>query len=78
MLALGSLTLVEGRPLSEVARFNHFVGLERNWVILFEGETERGEGAYVLAPVGKTTSGGLSEFDDAPRRGCMVVSERAS
>lgn len=45
-------------------------------MIPLEGETERGDGPVVLAPVGKTTSGGLSEFDDAPRRGAMVVSHK--
>ena len=77
VLDLGSLELVELRPaFSEVERLNHFVGLERNCVIPLEGETEREGGPEVLAPVGNAISGGLSEFDDAPRRGAMVVGHK--
>ena len=39
-------------------------------------ETEREGGPEVLAPVGNAISGGLSEFDDAPRRGAMVVGHK--
>ena len=67
VLGRGSIELVEDRPATfpvELERLNHFVGLERNWVIPDDGDAERGK---LRKPVeeeaeGTPESGGLNEL----------------
>lgn len=80
MLDRGSLELMDDRPLPaplppEAERLNQRVGFARNCVKPPDGETERVEltepGDEPPEAAG-TRSGGLSELEDAPRRGGIV------
>ena len=84
VLDLGSVELVEERPVKEPLEFerlNHLVGLDRNEVKPFDGDADRGN---VNAPPGERAawfdnpaSGGLNVLTDgAPRRGPIYLGSK--